>query len=70
MHLGLVFGWGVKNWASAKSKTEALVASGSPGWAPPTHFAHFFPLLCMHPDGLVVIWGQYMRWCGEVKELS
>lgn len=38
MHLGLVLGWEVKNWASARSKTEALGASGSPGspgWLPP-----------------------------------
>lgn len=34
MHLGLVLGWEVRSWASARSKTEALVASCSPGWPP------------------------------------
>lgn len=57
MYLGLELGWEVSSWVNAMSKTEALTALGVPRLDTPTHFAHFFPFLCMHPDGLVMIWG-------------
>ena len=48
-------GWGKKGVAKlTRTEPEVVVRAGSP-----THFAHFLPLLSMHPDGLVLIYGGY-----------
>ena len=66
--LGCRLGWGRHPasvaGAQVGSKSGAGLVQGvsqrpwqprAPQDGPHTHFAHFLPLLCMHPDGLVVI---------------
>lgn len=55
-HLGLMLRWERRSWAPARSKPEALVASGSPGWAP--HSLCSFPPAPLHAS----------RWaCGHLR---
>lgn len=52
MHLGLVLGWGVRSWASARSKTEVLVG------CPPRYSLCSFPPAPLHAS----------RWaCGRLR---